>query len=279
MARTQPVVSPQSGGRLAGRVALVTGASSGVGRATARLFAGEGALVLSTARRGALLAEATEDLTGLGLTADYVVADVSRDDGARSAVDHAIRAHGRIDIVVNAAGIGHSFGVQNPGAMESITRTNPAQWQTVLDSDLNSIFYVCRHAIPHMERQRRGAVVNIASISGSFGLPVAHAYTAAKGAVINLTKSLAVAYAQMGIRANCVAPGYVDTPMIAHLMSVFENPETAFEASPMGRPATPTEIAYACLFLASDEASYCNGAVLTVDGGTSAHQRSGPVLH
>jgi NAD(P)-dependent dehydrogenase (short-subunit alcohol dehydrogenase family) len=112
----------------------------------------------------------------------------------------------------------------------------------------------------------------VASISGIQGLPVAHTYTAAKGAMINLTRSLCVTYAKDNIRANCVAPGYTDTPMIAAVMHLFDDPDMAERLTPMRRAGTPEEMAYGCLYLASDEASYCNGTLLVIDGGTTARQ-------
>ncbi len=266
-------------GRLVGKVALISGASSGVGRATLQLFAREGAAVVGVARRGSELRDALDNALASGVTGSVIEADVATEEGALQAVHHVIETYARLDILVNAAGIGHAYGLAHPGSMEDVANTDLYQWRTVLDADLTSVFLMSREAIPHMQERGIGSIVNIASISGLVGLPVAHAYTAAKAGVVNLTKSMAVAYARQGIRSNCVAPGYVDTPMIKGLMSVFDDPGTAFEASPMGRAATPLEIAHACLFLASDESSYCNGSVLTVDGGTTSHQRSGPVLH
>lgn len=123
-----------------------------------------------------------------------------------------------------------------------------------------------------MKSQGGGAIVNVASISGLQGLAGAHTYTASKGAVINLTRSLCVAYAGDGIRANCVAPGFIDTPMVAAVINLFDDPAMAERLSPMKRPGTAEEMAYGCLYLGSDEASYCNGTVLVIDGGTTARQ-------
>jgi NAD(P)-dependent dehydrogenase (short-subunit alcohol dehydrogenase family) len=123
-----------------------------------------------------------------------------------------------------------------------------------------------------MMKQHKGAIVNVASISGLFGMPTAHTYCAAKGGVINLTRALATTYAKDGIRTNCVCPGYTDTPMIQSVMNVFDDPAVGAAITPMARAGTADEMAYGCLYLASDEASYCNGSILVIDGGTAARQ-------
>jgi NAD(P)-dependent dehydrogenase (short-subunit alcohol dehydrogenase family) len=121
-------------------------------------------------------------------------------------------------------------------------------------------------------RRNSGSIVNVSSISGYQGLAGAHTYTAAKAGIINLTRSLCVAYAARGVRANCVAPGFIDTPMVASVLNLFDDPAMADRITPMRRPGTAMEMAYGCLYLASDESSYCNGTVLTIDGGTTARQ-------
>jgi NAD(P)-dependent dehydrogenase (short-subunit alcohol dehydrogenase family) len=156
--------------------------------------------------------------------------------------------------------------------MEDIVNTTPEKWHEVMAINLDSCFYACRAVIPPMRNQGGGAIVNVASISGMQGLPMAHTYTAAKGAMINLTRSLCVSYAASGIRANCIAPGFIATPMVAPLLGLFDDPEMADRLAPMRRAGTPDEMAFGCLYLASDEASYCNGTVLVIDGGTTARQ-------
>jgi NAD(P)-dependent dehydrogenase (short-subunit alcohol dehydrogenase family) len=123
-----------------------------------------------------------------------------------------------------------------------------------------------------MLKQGKGSIVNVASISGLFGMPTAHTYCAAKGGVINLTRAMATTYAKDGVRTNCMCPGYTDTPMIQSVMGVFDDPVVAAQITPMARAGTPEEMANGCLFLASDEASYCNGTILVIDGGTAARQ-------
>ena len=123
-----------------------------------------------------------------------------------------------------------------------------------------------------MKTQGGGAIVNVTSISGIQGLPVAHTYTAAKGGAINLTRSIAITYCDDNIRCNCIAPGFIATPMVASVLGMFDDPQTAERLTPMKRPGTPEEMAYACLYLGSDESTYCQGTVLVVDGGTTARQ-------
>jgi NAD(P)-dependent dehydrogenase (short-subunit alcohol dehydrogenase family) len=131
---------------------------------------------------------------------------------------------------------------------------------------------MCRSVIPQMKKQGGGAIVGVASISGIQGLPVAHTYTAAKGAMINLTRSLCVTHAADNIRANCILPGFIATPMVESVLNLFDDPNIADRLTPMRRPGTAEEMALGCLYLGSDEASYCNGTMLVIDGGTTARQ-------
>lgn len=259
--------------RLQDKVAIITGTSSGVGRAAMQVFAREGAKVVGVARRKDKLDETLDLVKQQGGEGLVVPGDLSHDEVAKQVVDATLREYGQIDILVNNAGVGYSYKEQRPDSMNDLMTTTPEDWQDVMNINLNSLYYMCRHVIPYMRERRTGSIINVASISGFLGLPAAHTYTAAKGATINLTHSLAVTYAADGLRVNCVAPGYIDTPMIAAVMGIFDDPTTAAAASPMARAATPDEIAYACLFFASDESTYCNGAMLAVDGGTSVAQR------
>lgn len=156
--------------------------------------------------------------------------------------------------------------------MGDVLNTSPQAWEEVMAINLNSCFYMCRHVIPEFIRQGHGTIVNVSSISGYVGLAGAHTYTAAKAGMINLTRSLCVAYAARGIRANCIAPGFIATPMVASVLNLFDDPAMADRITPMKRPGTALEMAYGCLYLASDESTYCNGSVLTIDGGTTARQ-------
>jgi NAD(P)-dependent dehydrogenase (short-subunit alcohol dehydrogenase family) len=251
-------------GRMSGKVVVITGAGSGVGRAAMVLFAREGADVVGVSRTESHLDATLEQVRGAGGRGTVIAADLSLDASCEAVVRRTLEHHGRIDSLVHAAGVGYSW-------MEKLN-TTPEAWQEVIAINLNSCFYMCRHVIPGFVRQGHGTIVNVSSISGYMGLASAHTYTAAKAGMINLTRSLCVAYAAQGIRANCLAPGFIDTPMVASVMHLFDDPAVAERITPMRRPGTAMEMAYGCLYLASDESSYCNGTVLTIDGGTTARQ-------
>jgi len=256
--------------RLDGRVAIVTGASSGVGAATMQLFAREGAKVVGVARRQAILEQVLAKVEAEDGEGAIIAADLSVEDEARATVAAAVSRYGHIDVLVNCAGVGYAYGDVRPGSMDPIDTTSSELWDEVMAINLGSAVHLLRLVIPVMRQNEGGSIVNVASISGFTGLAVAHTYTAAKGALINLTRSLAITYASDGIRSNVVAPGFIDTPMIEAVIGMFDDDALRWQLSPMGRPATPEEIAHGCLFFASDESSYCNGSVLAIDGGTTA---------
>jgi|TARA_Y100000814_G_C12086425_1_gene318508 NAD(P)-dependent dehydrogenase (short-subunit alcohol dehydrogenase family) len=156
--------------------------------------------------------------------------------------------------------------------MNDIATTPPEKWEEVIGINLNACYYMCHGVLQHMLERGSGSIVNVASISGMVGMQTAHTYCSAKGGIINLTRAMAATYAQQGVRTNCVCPGYTDTPMIADVMDIFSDKQTADYLTPMGRAGTPMEMAFGCLYLASDEATYCNGVVLPIDGGTVARQ-------
>ncbi|MCC2658822.1 MAG: family oxidoreductase [Panacagrimonas sp.] len=259
-------------GRMSGKVVLITGAGSGVGRAAMELFAREGADVVGVARTQANLESSLERVREAGGRGSIIAADLSVDASCQEVVRETLERHGRIDSLVHAAGVGYSWMDKSPGSMGDVLNTTPEAWQEVIAINLNACFYMCRHVIPEFVRQGRGSIVNVSSISGYMGLASAHTYTAAKAGMINLTRSLCVAYAAQGVRANCIAPGFIDTPMVASVLHIFDDPAVAERITPMRRPGTAMEMAYGCLYLASDESSYCNGTVLTIDGGTTSRQ-------
>jgi NAD(P)-dependent dehydrogenase (short-subunit alcohol dehydrogenase family) len=258
--------------RVKGKIALITGAGTGVGRACMKLFASEGAKVVGVSRTQSNLDETLAQVKAAGGEGVVVAADLSTAEGAQKAVDATLKAYGRIDILVNCAGVGYSWMEKSPGSMNAIDATTPEKWAEVMAINLDSVFHMCRLVIPQMKKQGSGAIVNVTSISGLQGLAGAHTYTAAKGAAITLTRSIAITYCGDNIRANCIAPGFIATPMVESVLNLFDDPAMADRLTPMKRPGTAEEMAYACLYLGSDESSYCQGTVLVVDGGTTARQ-------
>lgn len=254
--------SPLTAG-LAGRVALVTGGTSGIGAATVRELIAHGARVMIAGiedETGAAMVEELCAAHGVD-AARYVHADVAVPAEVEAMVAAAGQVYGRLDILVNNAGVG------NYGETPDLA---PEQWQRVLDINLNSIFYSCKFAIPLMRKQGGGAIVNIASISGMAADYGFTAYAASKGAAINYTRALALDHARDNIRANAVCPGVIETPLTTATLAVPAVRETWSANVPLNRPGKPEEIAKLVRFLASDDASYMTGAIIPVDGGITA---------
>ena len=246
--------------KLQHKVAVITGAASGIGAATATQFFEDGAY-LALADINAEAGPALVDAYGGAERCLFVTTDVS-DSGQIDALIHATEARfGGIDILFNNAGIG-TFG-----ATEGLT---DADWQRIMDIDVNSVFYGCRAAIPSMKQRGGGAIINTASVSGMGGDYNFSAYNAAKGAVINYTRNLALDLGRFNIRANAVCPGLIETPL-ARGLTRNENIATYYvEHHPMRRLGQAEEVAQVVRFLASDDASYVNGAIIPVDGGLTA---------
>lgn len=243
--------------RFENKVAVITGAASGIGAATARLLAREGAhIVLADINDNGGKSIAAD----LGPTAMAVKCDVANAADVEALIKAAVERHGRIDILFNNAGIG-SFGTS--------VEVQPTEWERVIAIDLHSVYYACHFAIPHMPRG--SAIVNTASISGMGGDYRFAAYNAAKGAVINYTRALCVDHARDGIRVNAICPGLVDTPITAGVQQLPGLREDWLKRIPMERAAQPEEMASVVAFLASDDASYVTGAIMVADGGTTAH--------
>ena len=259
-------------GRVQDKVAIITGAGTGIGRACLELFAREGAQVVGVSRTQANLDESLALVRAAGGDGMVLAKDLSQPESADDIVAATIKAFGRVDILVHSASVGWSWGEKSPNSMMPLADTPIDKWREVIGLNLDAAAFIDRAVLIQMLKQGRGSIVNVASISGMLGMPTAHTYCASKGGEINLTRALAATYAKQGIRANVVCPGYTDTPMIAPVMNLFDDDAIATQMTPMARAGTPLEMAYGCLYLASDEASYCNGTVLVIDGGTSARQ-------
>jgi 2-keto-3-deoxy-L-fuconate dehydrogenase len=254
-------------GRLAGKVALITGAATGIGRATATLFAREGAsLVLVDIELDAIGVLARE-LLAAGHKATGFEADVRDTSSIRNAVATAAKEYGRLDILFANAGI---------GSTSALTDATDEEWDRVMGVNGKGVFICCREAVTQMLAQSPpgGSIVINGSISGLAGIPGQGVYAPTKGAVVEMTRQLAVEYATRGIRVNCVCPGTVDTPILRKAMKQCGDPDGLLSmlvsGHPIGRIAQPEEIATAVLFLASDEASFVTGSILPVDGGYTA---------
>jgi meso-butanediol dehydrogenase/(S,S)-butanediol dehydrogenase/diacetyl reductase len=248
--------------RLEGRVAVITGGGTGIGAATARRFAAEGAKVIVTGRRPEPLEEVAREAGGLA-----VPGDVADEDHARKAIAAATQAFGGLDILVANAGLGYG------GAAADV---DDERWARTLDVNLTGAFRFARAAIPAMLERGGGSIVLVSSVSGLVSSTESAAYVTSKAAMLGLARSIAVDYGPKGIRANALCPGWVATPMGDRAMGdLIEREELSLEEAyrratrdvPLRRPATPEEIAACCLFLASDESSIVTGTVLVADGG------------
>jgi NAD(P)-dependent dehydrogenase (short-subunit alcohol dehydrogenase family) len=248
------------------KVVLITGAASGIGRATAIAFAGEGAMLVLLDRDGDGLEALRSELARGGVRATVSVADVTEASQLDSAHDEAVRAHGRIDIAVNNAGVTFPTALTHATAEEDFDR--------VIAVNLKGVWLGMRAQLRHMNAARSGVIVNMASIAGIVGAPGGAPYAASKQGIIGLTRSAAIEYARRGIRINAVAPGMVETPMLAEFERLADDPsipEAVRDSHAIGRCAQPPEIAAAVLWLASDGASFATGSVLTVDGGLTVN--------
>ena len=247
--------------RLAGKSAVITGAAKGIGRATADLFATEGARLVATDIDAAGLDRLREDLESRGAECATVVGDVSKPDDARRMIDAAVEHYGRLDVLVANAGI---------IPLRTITEATAEDWDEVMSIDGRGMFLTCKYAIEQMLRNGGGSIVCLSSISGMAGQSSQSTYGPAKFVASGLTKHLAVEWADQGIRVNAVAPGTIRTERVRQLPDEpggAEYIEQIIRMHPMGRLGEPDEVARAIAFLASDEASFITGAILPVDGG------------
>lgn len=253
------------------RVVIVTGGGSGIGRAAAQRFARAGARVAISGRRQATLDAVAADLAADGCDVLAVAADVATAQGADGLVSRTVAAFGGVDVLVNNAGVGYSHGIEHPGSMADLADTPADLWQEVMRINLDSMYFMCHRVIPELRRRGGGVIVNVASTGGLRAMADAHTYSAAKAGMINLTRSMAKTYGRENIRSNCLAPGFVDTPMVEPVLGDAANPfadeEGRFEICPLGRPGLPDEMADGIVFLAGN--GYANGSVLVLDGGTT----------
>jgi NAD(P)-dependent dehydrogenase (short-subunit alcohol dehydrogenase family) len=251
-------------GRLDGKVALITGGASGMGMVASRLFAAEGArVVLTDVGDDAGLAVANE-IADAGGEAAYVHADVSREEDARSMVDAAVERFGALNVLYNNAGV----MLSDDGSVDS---TDEAIWDRTLAINVKGVAFGCKFGIPAMIRSGGGSIINVASFVAWLGAATSQtAYTASKGAVLSMSREIAVEYARSGIRCNALCPGPIDTPLLSELLSDPARRQRRFVHIPMGRLGRAEELAKAALFLASEDSSYMTGASLIVDGGITA---------
>ncbi|AIY86645.1 MULTISPECIES: 3-oxoacyl-[acyl-carrier-protein] reductase [unclassified Thermotoga] len=242
--------------RLEGKVCLITGAGSGIGKATTLLFAQEGATVIAGDISKENLDSLVKEAEGLPGKVDPYVLNVTDRDQIKEVVEKVVQKYGRIDVLVNNAGI-------TKDAL--LVRMKEEDWDAVINVNLKGVFNVTQMVVPYMIKQRNGSIVNVSSVVGIYGNPGQTNYAASKAGVIGMTKTWAKELAGRNIRVNAVAPGFIETPMTEKL------PEKAREAAlsriPLGRFGKPEEVAQVILFLASDESSYVTGQVIGIDGG------------
>jgi NAD(P)-dependent dehydrogenase (short-subunit alcohol dehydrogenase family) len=253
-------------GRLAGKVALITGAGSGMGRAAALRFADEGAAVAVVEHPAAASAAGAvvEEITDRGGRAQAVTADVAVADDCERMVAETTAAFGALHVLYNNAGI---FPADDGGALETPEPT----WDRVMEVNLKGVWLGCRAGIPALIASGGGSIVNVASFVALMGAATAQiAYTASKGGVLAMTREIAVEYARRGVRANALCPGPIETPLLAELLSDPVRRQRRLVHIPMGRLGRAEELAKAALFLASDDSSFMTGAALVVDGGITA---------
>jgi len=252
--------------RLKGKVSIITGAGGGMGRVAALRFAAEGSRVVVVDNQGPAAAETVRQVKAAGGEAWPVTADVSVEADAKAMVDTAIQKYGHVDVLYNNAGI-------MPEADHSVVDTPVEAWDQVMAVNVRGVFLACKHAIPPMIERGNGSIINVSSFVALLGCSVPQdAYTASKGAVLALTRSLAVQFAPQGVRANAILPGPVETPLVTEWLLKDEAArKVRLARNPTGRFGKSDEVVALAVYLASDESSWTNGASLVIDGGISVN--------
>ncbi len=248
--------------KLKDKVALITGGSLGLGKATAFLFAREGAKVVITGRTEKTLKDAVAEAEGMGLSIECMTSDVSKEEDCKSSVEETVKKHGGIDILFNNAGV-LSAAPTHETAIE--------EWDRIFAINVRGTFMMSKFTIPHMLKKGKGCIVNNSSVLGLKAVAGFTSYVSSKGAVTQLTRAMALDYAQQGIRVNAICPGAIVTPMVTGIIDSMEDSKAAEDMltsfHPIGRLGNPDEIAQAVLFLCGDEVDFMTGSMLSVDGG------------
>lgn len=251
--------------RLKDKVTIITGAGAGIGKSMAKVFAQEGATVIVSSRRAVNGQPVADEIVQAGGEAIFIKCDVSREEDVKALVDETIKKYGRIDVLVNNAGVNF---------VKPFEKIEPADWDRVINTDLRGTYLCSWYTVPHMLKQGRGSIINITTVHTLACLPGAVPYDAAKWGIVGLTKSLAVELAPRNIRVNALSPGLIDTQIWDDIKAAAPDLNECLRYwksnIPMGRVGTPEEIAYTAVFLASDEASYITGANILADGGMTS---------
>ena len=248
--------------KLSNKVALITGSTQGMGQSIAEEFAKNGARIIVTGRNSSKGQAVVDSIRGFGGDAHFIGADISIAHEVQNLITQAVAHFGKLDILVANAGI---LG------LGSVTQTSLETWHQTINTNLNGVFYLCKYGIPELIKSGGGSIVINSSIAAYKSFPNHPAYCASKGALVPLTKSLAIDHAHQNIRVNCICPGPIDTPLLLNSAQAFPNPESAIEnvknATLLKRLGTGQDIANTALFLASDDSSWMTGSALTLDGG------------